>query len=43
VDVLRVRYQDELRPTLGRPDREDLTLDLWVEMILEVTGPARTP
>jgi len=43
VDVLRLRYQDELRPTLGRPDREDLTMDLWVEMILEVTGPARTP
>jgi len=38
-----MRYQAELTPTLGRPDREDLTLDLWVEMILEVTGPARTP
>ena len=26
VDVLRQRYQEELRPLLGRPDREDLTL-----------------
>ena len=26
-DVLRSRYRDELRPTLGRPDREDLTLE----------------
>ena len=43
VDVLRVRYQDELRPTLGRPDREDLTLALWIEMILEVVGPPQTP
>lgn len=43
VDVLRVRYRDELRPTLGRPDREDLTLALWIEMILEVIAPPRTP
>jgi hypothetical protein len=38
--VLRSRYQDELRPTLGRPDREDLTLELWIEMILKITGKA---
>jgi hypothetical protein len=35
VKVLRARYRRELRPKLGRPDREDLTLDLWVEMIDE--------
>ena len=39
-DVLRSRYRDELRPTLGRPDREDLTLELWIEMIAEVSGRA---
>jgi hypothetical protein len=36
VDVLRERYTTELRPWLGRPDREDLTLQLWVEIIQEV-------
>ena len=40
-DVLRSRYRDELRPTLGRPDREDLTLELWIEMISEVSDRAR--
>jgi hypothetical protein len=34
--VLRERYATELRPWLGRPDREDLTLQLWLEIILEV-------
>ncbi len=34
--LLRNRYRDEMRPRLGRPDREDLTLDLWVEMIEEL-------
>lgn len=40
-EVLRSRYRDELRPTLGRSDREDLTLELWIEMITEVSGRAR--
>ena len=40
--LLRSRYREELRPTLSRPDREDLTLDLWIEMIAEVTGQAPT-
>jgi hypothetical protein len=31
--VLSRRYHDELRVYLGNPDREDLTLKLWVEMI----------
>ena len=40
-EVLRSRYRNELRPTLGRPDREDLTLQLWVEMIDEISDRAR--
>ena len=34
--LLKRRYDTELRPYLGRPDREDLTLKLWLEMIAEV-------
>jgi hypothetical protein len=33
--VLRERYERELRPYLGNPDREDLTLRLWIEAIEE--------
>src|SRR2546426_7643701 len=33
--VLRERYQTELRPDLGNPEREDLTLKLWIEVIEE--------
>jgi Nucleotidyltransferase of unknown function (DUF6036) len=35
LDELKDRYQKELRPLLGNPDREDLTLRLWVEAIEE--------
>ena len=35
LDVLMKRYQDELRPYLSRPDREDLTMRLWIEMLRE--------
>lgn len=35
VDTLRRRYEDELRYKLGRPEREDLTLNLWIEIIEE--------
>ena len=35
IDVLRARYVKELRPKLGRPEREDLTLELWIEIIEE--------
>ena len=35
LDVLERRYHDELRPYLGIPEREDLTLKLWIEMIVE--------
>ena len=33
--VLEQRYRDELRWQLGRPDREDLTMQLWMEMLAE--------
>jgi hypothetical protein len=33
LEVLRTRYLEELRPYLGRPEREDLTLQLWIEAI----------
>jgi hypothetical protein len=33
--LLRERYLTELRPYLGNPKREDLTLQLWVEVIEE--------
>jgi hypothetical protein len=35
LDVLKDRYRTELRPLLGNPEREDLTLRLWVEAIEE--------
>ena len=35
LDLLRGRYQTELRPYLGNPNREDLTLKLWIEAIAE--------
>ncbi len=35
LDTLQERYQKELRPDLGNPEREDLTLKLWIEVIEE--------
>jgi hypothetical protein len=35
LEVLRQRYQKELRWQLGNPEREDLTLRLWIEAIEE--------
>ncbi len=35
LSILRERYQTELRPYLGNPKREDLTLRLWIEAIEE--------
>lgn len=35
LDVLKERYEKELRWQLGNPEREDLTLQLWIEMIEE--------
>lgn len=34
-EILKQRYYDELRVYLGIPEREDLTLKLWIEMIEE--------
>jgi hypothetical protein len=39
----RGRYVEELRPYLGRPEREDLTLELWIEMINETRARRRCP
>jgi len=38
VALLEQRYRDELRGQLGNPEREDLTLKLWIEMISEVSN-----
>lgn len=38
LDVLQERYQKELRSDLGNPEREDLTLKLWIEAIEEERG-----
>ena len=35
LNVLKIRYEKELRPNLGNPKREDLTLQLWIEAIEE--------
>jgi hypothetical protein len=35
LEVLRDRYQKELRWQLGNPEREDLTLRLWIEALEE--------
>lgn len=35
LELLSRRYHDELRVYLGNPEREDLTLKLWFEMIRE--------
>lgn len=35
LDLLRRRYQTELRWQMARPEREDLTLDLWIDAIRE--------
>jgi hypothetical protein len=38
VAVLTQRYEQELRVFLGRPDREDLTLSLWVDIVKEINS-----
>jgi hypothetical protein len=35
LEVLKERYQKELRWQLGNPEREDLTLRLWIDAIKE--------
>jgi Nucleotidyltransferase of unknown function (DUF6036) len=34
--ILEQRYREELRWQLGNPEREDLTLALWIEMLNEL-------
>ncbi|NOT46534.1 MAG: hypothetical protein HOP17_02125 [Acidobacteria bacterium] len=36
LEILKQRYHNELRIYLGNPEREDLTLKLWLEMISEL-------
>src|SRR5262249_6015902 len=40
LQTLKERYERELRPILGNPDREDLTLRLWLEAIEAERTPA---
>ena len=40
---LKDRYQTELRWQLGNPEREDLTLKLWIEAIEEERSKPQTP
>jgi hypothetical protein len=35
LEILKERYEKELRWQLGNPEREDLTLKLWMQMIEE--------
>jgi hypothetical protein len=42
ISVLKSRYEQELRPFVGRPDREDLTLSLWIAIIEEVNKQRTT-
>jgi len=35
LEVLEGRYQKEMRYKMGRPDREDNTLRLWMDIIQE--------
>jgi uncharacterized nucleotidyltransferase DUF6036 len=41
LEVLKDRYRTELRPYLGNPKREDLTLQLWIDMIEEERASER--
>jgi hypothetical protein len=41
IDTLCDRYNKELRVYLGNPGREDLTLNLWVDMIQESFARSR--
>ena len=41
VAVLRERYQNEMRSYVGVPEREDLTLELWIDIIQEAQRRGR--
>lgn len=40
-EIVKERYDRELRWQFGNPEREDLTLKLWIEMIEEDRPPRR--
>lgn len=42
LQILKSRYETELRPILGNPTREDLTLKLWIEAIEEERAKNKT-
>jgi hypothetical protein len=35
LEILQTRFENELRPNLGNPQRESLTLQLWIDAIKE--------
>ena len=35
LSILRNRYNDEMRVYPGRPEREDVTLQLWIDIVEE--------
>jgi hypothetical protein len=35
LEILQTRFENELRPYLGNPQRESLTLELWIDAINE--------
>jgi hypothetical protein len=35
LSILKNRYDDEMRVYLGRPEREDVTLQLWIDIVEE--------
>lgn len=35
LSILKGRYNDEMRIYLGRPEREDVTLQLWIDIVEE--------
>jgi hypothetical protein len=43
VAILEQRYRDELRWQLGNPERDDLTLELWIAMIRELSPRLSDP
>ena len=43
IETLKERYEIELRWQLRIPEREDLTLKLWIEMIEELKGTIYRP
>ena len=38
LSILRSRYKEEMRAYVGRPDREDVTLQLWIDIADEERG-----